>query len=119
NLGSLNPGEFVVNGENGPDLDSPAPKDAVRVCCRFLDDVIETNPYPLPEIDQSVKDNRRIGLGVMGVADVLAMLGIPYDSEEALRLAERLMSFIQREAHQASEELALERGPFPNWTRSI
>lgn len=91
----------------------------MRVSARFLDDVIEMNPYPLPEIDRSVKDNRRIGLGVMGVADVFLMLGIPYDSEAALNLAEEVMAFIQRVGHEASEELAAERGPFPNWSRSI
>ena len=119
NLGSLNLSAFVVEGARGREIDWNALDTAVRVSARFLDDVIEMNPYPLPEIDRSVKDNRRIGLGVMGVADVFLMLGIPYNSEAALNLAEEVMAFIQRVGHEASEELAAERGPFPNWSRSI
>ncbi|MBI5835748.1 MAG: vitamin B12-dependent ribonucleotide reductase [Candidatus Eisenbacteria bacterium] len=119
NLGSLNLAEFVVQTPRGADLDWAAMDDTIRVAVRFLDDVIEMNPYPLPEIDRSVKDNRRIGLGVMGVADMLLMFGIPYDSPQALELADRVMDFIQKVGHEASEALALERGPFPNWVRSI
>ena len=91
----------------------------VRLAVRFLDDVIEVNPYPLPEIDETVKANRRIGLGVMGWADLLFRLGIPYDSQAALDLADRLMAFINEKAHDQSAKLAEERGPFPNWPRSI
>jgi ribonucleoside-diphosphate reductase alpha chain len=86
---------------------------------RFLDDVIEVNPYPLPEIDVTVKANRRIGLGIMGWADLLFALEIPYDSQEALDLAERLMAFVEDKGHDQSARLAEERGPFPNWPRSI
>jgi ribonucleoside-diphosphate reductase alpha chain len=86
---------------------------------RFLDDVIEMNPYPLPEIDATVKANRRIGLGIMGWADLLFLLGIPYDSPEAIALADRLMAFVKAKAHDQSARLAEERGPFPNWSRSI
>ena len=91
----------------------------VRLAVRFLDDVIEVNPYPLEQVDEMVKANRRVGLGVMGWADLLFTLGIPYDSEEALELAERLMAFIKEKGHDQSARLAEERGPFPHWGRSI
>ncbi|MGH8055972.1 MAG: ribonucleoside reductase class II, partial [Candidatus Entotheonellia bacterium] len=91
----------------------------VRLAVRFLDDVIEVNPYPLPQIEQEVQLNRRIGLGVMGWADLLLELGIPYDSEEALTLGDRIMEFIERIGHDASAHLAVERGPFPRWSQSI
>src|ERR1700682_5978888 len=77
------------------------------------------NPYPLEQVDEMVKANRRVGLGVMGWADLLFTLGIPYDSEEALDLAERLMSFVKDRGHDQSARLAEERGPFPHWGRSI
>ncbi|MBI3286890.1 MAG: vitamin B12-dependent ribonucleotide reductase, partial [Chloroflexi bacterium] len=115
NLGSLNVSRLVSDGS----LDWARLEKTVRLCVRFLDDVIEVNPYPLPEIDAAVKGNRRIGLGVMGYADLLFALSIPYDSEEALRLAEELMAFINKVGHDESENLAAERGPFPNWPRSI
>ncbi|MBI2553098.1 MAG: hypothetical protein HYV92_01415, partial [Candidatus Rokubacteria bacterium] len=82
-------------------------------------DVIEMNPYPLPEIDATVKSNRRIGLGIMGWADLLFIMGIPYDSQEALDLAEQIMAFVKEQGHDQSAKLAEERGPFPNWSRSI
>ena len=91
----------------------------VRLSVRFLDDVIEVNPYPDQWIDEAVKNNRRIGLGVMGWADLLMMLELPYDSREALDLAETLMKFIQDRAADESIQLAKVRGPFPNWSRSI
>jgi len=91
----------------------------VRLAVRFLDDVIEINPYPLPEIDRAVKGNRRIGLGVMGWADMLFTLGIPYDSLEALALADEIMGFIKRVGHDENVRLAATRGAFPNWEQSI
>ncbi|MCS6802228.1 MAG: ribonucleoside reductase class II [Dehalococcoidia bacterium] len=128
NLGSINLAAFVR-----PPADPARPWDeppasriaweeleaVVADCVRFLDDVIDVNPYPLPEIDAAVKANRRIGLGVMGWADLLIALGVPYDSDEALELADRIMRTIHDAGHRATERLAVERGPFPNWSRSI
>ncbi|MFQ6015561.1 MAG: LAGLIDADG family homing endonuclease [Anaerolineae bacterium] len=119
NLGSINLSKFARRA-NGPEKISWQELErVVRLAVRFLDNVIEVNPYPLPEIEQMVKGNRRIGLGVMGWADLLFELGIPYDSEEALSLAEEVMSFIRRIGHEESARLAEERGPFPNWGQSI
>jgi len=122
NLGSINLARFVRPG--------PAPTvrerinwdrlgQTVALAIRFLDDVINVNPYPDALIDKAVKDNRRVGLGVMGWADMLMLLEIPYDSEAALELADQVMGFIQQRAHLASQELAQSRGPFPNWPISI
>src|SRR5262249_6407011 len=77
------------------------------------------NPYPLPEIDQTVKSNRRIGLGIMGWADLLFLLGVPYDTQEAIDLADRLMSFVNANSHYQCAKLAEERRPLLNWSTSI
>ena len=115
NLGSLNLARFARGGE----VDWATLGDAVALAVRFLDDVIEVNRYPLPEIDQVVKRNRKIGLGVMGFADLLIELGFPYDSDPGLALAEQLMAFIQEHAVQATIALAAERGPFPAFEQSV
>ncbi len=120
NLGSVNVAKFArEGGAPGSELDWDELERVVRLAVRFLDDVIEVNPYPLPAIDAMVKANRRIGLGVMGWADLLFTLGIPYDGEQALDLAGRLMAFIEEKGHDQSAKLAEERGPFPYWSRSI
>ena len=120
NLGSLNVARLARRGEDGEvAVDWEEMERVIRLAVRFLDDVIEMNPYPLPEIDATVKANRRIGLGIMGWADLLFTLGLPYDSPEAIDLAERLMAFVKDQAHDQSARLAEERGPFPNWSRSI
>jgi ribonucleoside-diphosphate reductase alpha chain len=127
NLGSLNLARFVVNkqqatGNRGSDkaeVDWDGLAAAITVAVRFLDNVIDTNAYPVAEIDAKTKLTRKIGLGVMGFADTLFQLGISYDSEEALQLADRLMAFIREHADAASEDLAAERGVFPAWEESI
>src|SRR5438128_2104447 len=120
NLGSLNVSKFARRGEDGEwSIDWDEMERVVRLAVRFLDDVIEMNPYPLPEIDATVKSNRRIGLGIMGWADLLFTMGISYDSPEAIDLADRLMAFVKEKSHDQSVRLAEERGPFPNWSLSI
>jgi ribonucleoside-diphosphate reductase alpha chain len=119
NLGSLNVARFAREQDGRWSVDWDELERVVRLAVRFLDDVIEVNPYPLAAIDAMVKANRRVGLGVMGWADLLFALDIPYDSAEALELGGRLMAFIQDIGHDQSARLAEERGPFPNFARSI
>ena len=114
NLGSLNLARFVK--EDGVDWDGLA--EVIPVAARFLDDVIDMNAYPVPEIDEQTKLTRKIGLGAMGFADMLFQLDVPYDSEAALELADGLMAFISDKADEASEALAAERGVFPAWEAS-
>ncbi len=120
NLGSLNVAKFARRSEDGEwAVNWDEMERVVRLGVRFLDDVIEMNPYPLAVIDETVKSNRRIGLGIMGWADLLFIMGIPYDSQEAIDLADRLMSFVKEKSHDQCARLAEERGPFPNWSHSI
>jgi ribonucleoside-diphosphate reductase alpha chain len=119
NLGSLNVARFVVERNGVKEIDWAEMERVAKLSARFLDDVIEANPYPLPEIDAMVKANRRIGLGIMGWADLLFELGIPYDSDEAIHLADRLWGSVEKWSHEESQALASVRGPFPNWSRSI
>ena len=115
NLASVNLAKMV----NGNSLDWQKLKDFIIWGVRFLDDVIEVNKFPLTRIKEITFANRKIGLGVMGFADMLIRLGIPYNSKEAINFAERLMSFIHKESLNASIALAKERGVFPNFKRSI
>ncbi|MEJ2200558.1 MAG: vitamin B12-dependent ribonucleotide reductase [Desulfuromonadaceae bacterium] len=114
NLGSINLTRFCQDGTfNWEQL-----KKVVQLSARFLDNVIEVNNYPIPQIAEMTRSNRKIGLGVMGWADLLILLGIPYNSDEAVELGEKLMKFITDEARKTSMELAAERGPFPNFKGS-
>src|SRR5579884_1549900 len=130
NLGSINLARFVRpggvqvyrhgRGVAGVEaIDWERLERTVRTAIRFLDDVITVNPYPDTHIERAVKANRRVGLGVMGWADLLIDLEIPYDSEEALRLGTEVMRRLNEWAHDESCRLAEERGPFPNWPKSI
>ena len=119
NLGSINLAKFVLETGEGPIIDFEGLKQMVGWCVRFLDNTIDMSKYPLPAIDEMVRGNRKIGLGVMGFADMLYQLSIPYNSDEALETAETVMQFIQENAHETSQNLAQERGIFPNWEKSI
>lgn len=114
NLGSINLAKMLNNGS----VDFERLAETVKKAIHFLDNVIDMSKYPLPEIETMVRGNRKIGLGVMGFADMLIKLEIPYNSQEALDLGEKIMAFIAEESHRASEELAKTRGPFPNFGKS-
>lgn len=115
-LGSLN---LLELSDAGGRLDFSRLAEVVHWAVRFLDNVIEVNHYPLPAIEQVTRKTRKIGLGVMGFADLLLRQGIPYDSTAALRVAEEVMSFIRQESVAASEALAVERGPYPGFQNSL
>lgn len=115
NLASINLSKFVKNGS----LDWTALKETIHWSVRFLDDVIEVNNYPLNQIREMTLGNRKIGLGVMGFADMLIELGIPYIDEKAVSMSSRLMKFFHQESLIASQALASERGVFSNYEKSI
>jgi ribonucleoside-diphosphate reductase alpha chain len=113
-LGSIDVGRFV----EGSDFAWDRLKAAIHLAVRFLDDVIDANRYPLPEIERATKATRKIGLGIMGWADALAALHVAYDSAEALALADKMAGFLEDESLAASRALADRRGPFPAWKGS-
>jgi ribonucleoside-diphosphate reductase alpha chain len=115
NLASIN----LVKMVDGSKLNWDKLRQIVHSGIRFLDNVIEVNKFPLPQIKKITQANRKVGLGVMGFADMLIMLGIPYNSEEAIKLAAKLMRFIHKESLSASSQLAKERGVFPNFAKSV
>lgn len=115
NLGSINLVQFVKNGK----IDWDDLKNTCCIAVRFLDNVIEMNNYPIKQIDEMTKKNRKIGLGIMGWADMLVMLDIPYNSDKAIALAEEVMKFIRDEGRKMSVKLAETRGSFPGFDKSI
>jgi ribonucleoside-diphosphate reductase alpha chain len=115
NLGSINLGCYVADGKMNWD----ALRADIHLSVRFLDNIIDVNKYPLPEIDALSKRIRRIGFGVMGFADALVKLGIPYNTNEGVEFGRQLQRFVDVESKRESERLADERGPFPEWARSI
>ena len=117
-LGSINLSKFLTGSPLDPRIDFDRLGETTRLAVRFLDDVLDMNRYPLPEIEAVTKGNRRIGLGVMGFADLLIQMNLSYHSEEAVQLGERIMRFIWEQGRLASAELAKERGPFPNFRGS-
>lgn len=119
NLGSINLAKFVIHEGDRPRIDKKGLGETVGLAIRFLDDAIDMSRYPLDKITEMARGNRKIGLGVMGFADVLYQMGIPYNSNEALSLAEEVMSFIQGESRKASIALAEERGVFENFEKSV
>ena len=119
NLGSINLSKFIVRTNGVATIDYQELGETVTAAVRFLDNTIDQSKYPLDAIDLMVKGNRKIGLGVMGFADLLFQLKIPYNSEEALTKAEEVMKFIQDTSHQASSDLAKERGVFRNFNKSV
>ena len=118
NLGSINLAKFVVERDRQPIVDWDSLRETVAVATRFLDNVIDANRYSVPEIERMTKLTRKIGLGVMGFADMLVILGIPYDSQEGLELGREVMKFIREESDNTSEKLAGERGVFPAYEGS-
>ncbi len=114
NLGSINLSKFV----KGKDVDWKKLERVIRIAVRFLDDVIDANVFPIPEIEKMTRKTRKIGLGLMGFADMLMKLSIPYASNRALSMAEKVMSFLQKISHDESSALAREKGVFPGWEGS-
>ncbi len=119
NLGSINLSKMTRKNGGKTEIDYDKLKKIIHTAVRFLDNVIDASRFPLKEIEEKTKANRKIGLGVMGFADMLIKLGISYNSTEAVKLGDEIMSFIQKESEEMSHQLAEERGSFPNFSQSI
>ena len=118
NLGSIDVGKFVIESDIEQKIDWERLAKTIRLTTRFLDNVIDANKYAIPEIEEMNMGTRKLGLGIMGFADLLVKLGIPYDSEEGVEVAKKLMAFFKKESDNESRDLAIERGPFPKWAGS-
>lgn len=119
NLGSINLSRTVKRAGDRFEINWDRLRDVTHLAVHFLDNVIDMNKFPLSQIEKMTMANRKIGLGVMGFAEMLIKLGIPYNSEEAIEISEKVMSFILNEAKKKSQVLSLRRGPFPNFANSI
>ena len=119
NLGSVNLANMLKHTDEGSVVDWERLSYTVRTGIHMLDNVVDCNQYPLPEIDEMSRKTRRVGLGVMGLADMMVMLGIQYDSESALTFTDWVLGFVHKEAHLASNALAAKRGNYPAWDGSI
>ncbi len=117
NLGSINLAKMIK--KDGKSIDWQKLKKTIQTAVHFLDNVIDVSKFPLPEIEDMTKGNRKIGLGIMGFADLLVQLQVSYDSKEGLKMAEEIMKFVEEESNKASQELAKKRGSFPNIEKSI
>ncbi len=119
NLGSINLARMLKTTAGEVEIDWPKIAKTIHIAVRFLDNVIDVNKFPLPQIEKRTRETRKIGLGLMGFADMLLQLGIPYNSEEGLNTAAEIMHFINEQALLASQELAGERGVFPAFKGSV
>jgi len=117
-LGSINVAKFVSVTETAAQMDWPGLAETVKMAVRFLDNIVDVCDYPVKDTVRLAHGNRKIGLGVMGFADCLFALGIPYDSKQGVEFGAELMKFFNEKAHEASAELAGQRGPFPNFNSS-
>ncbi|MBA47009.1 MAG: ribonucleoside-diphosphate reductase, adenosylcobalamin-dependent [Dehalococcoidia bacterium] len=118
NLGSIDVGKFVIESGENQKIDWNRLEKIIRLTTRFLDNVIDANKYAIPEIEEMNMGTRKLGLGIMGFADLLVKLGVPYDSEEGVKIAKELMAFFKEQSDNESRDLAIERGPFPQWKGS-
>ena len=118
NLGSIDVAKFVKDSDGKVEIDWTKLSKTIRLTTRFLDNVIDGNKYAIPEIEEMNLGTRKLGLGVMGFADLLVKLGISYDSDEGVEIGRKIMAFFKEESDNESRDLAIERGPFPKWAGS-